>query len=200
MAPYDEKLDRLLGAAAKVFARKGYHPTTMRDLARATGMSLAGIYHYVSGKDELLYLIQHRSLGAVLDGAKQITNSTSTDGQSQLAKFIEHHITFFASHMSEMKVLSHDVESLDGERFANIQVLKKEYVDLLTSVIQKTDPEANIDPNVATYALFGMMNWIYTWYDPKGSVSPEKLANDFTRLFLEGLTCSTHPALSAGGR
>ena len=52
---YDERLDNLLSAAAKIFAAKGFHSTSMRDLSRAAGLSLAGIYHYVAGKDELLF-------------------------------------------------------------------------------------------------------------------------------------------------
>ena len=69
MLSYDQRLARLLTAAARVFAEKGYHPTSMRELARETGMSLAGIYHYVAGKDELLYLIQRRCFTQVLSGA-----------------------------------------------------------------------------------------------------------------------------------
>ena len=62
----DRRLDHLLATASRVYAEQGYHCTTMRELARATGMSLAGMYHYVSGKDELLYLIQERCFTAVL--------------------------------------------------------------------------------------------------------------------------------------
>src|ERR1041384_6925897 len=61
MRPYDERLDHLLARAARVFADKGYHPTTMRDLSAASGMSLAGMYYYVRGKEDLLALIQERS-------------------------------------------------------------------------------------------------------------------------------------------
>ncbi|HMG18229.1 MAG TPA: helix-turn-helix domain-containing protein, partial [Gemmatimonadales bacterium] len=60
MRPYDERLDHLLARAARVFADKGYHPTTMRDLSAASGMSLAGMYYYVRGKEDLLALIQER--------------------------------------------------------------------------------------------------------------------------------------------
>ena len=68
-APFDQRLEQILATAAKVFADKGFHPTTMRDLSRSTGMSLAGLYHYISGKDELLYLIQQRCFAGVLAGA-----------------------------------------------------------------------------------------------------------------------------------
>src|SRR5216117_2359876 len=69
MRPYDERLDHFLSRAAKVFADQGYHSTTMRDLAAATDMSLAGMYYYVRGKEELLFRIQERCLMRVTAGA-----------------------------------------------------------------------------------------------------------------------------------
>ena len=66
MRPYDERLDHLLARAAKVFAERGYHSTTMRDLAAASGMSLAGMYYYVKGKEELLSLIEERDRKSVV--------------------------------------------------------------------------------------------------------------------------------------
>src|SRR5204862_8320659 len=70
MRPYDERLDHFLSRAAKVFADQGYHSTTMRDLAAATDMSLAGMYYYVRGKEELLFRIQERCFMRVLAGAE----------------------------------------------------------------------------------------------------------------------------------
>ena len=200
MPSYDERLDRLLTTAARVFADKGYHPTTMRDLARETGMSLAGMYHYVEGKDELLFLIQQRCFTRVLSGA-ETAMAPGTDPRQRLERFIRHHVIFFTGHMSEMKVLSHEAKSLLGERLDTINALKRRYVALLTDLIQSADGahESGIDPHVASYALFGMMNWIYNWYDPTGPVSPEALSEQFSRLFLSGLTTHFHTQVLPGG-
>ena len=200
MLSYEQRLDRLLTAAARVFAQKGYHPTSMRELSRETGMSLAGIYHYVGGKDELLYLIQRRCFTQVLSGAASAVGN-ATPPEQRLERFIGHHITFFAGHMSEMKVLSHEADSLQGERLEAINELKRRYVALLTDLIKDADGvlRSEVDPHVASYALFGMMNWIYNWYDPTGPISPEALAEQFTRLFLHGLTASSHTPVSTEG-
>src|SRR5256885_17191683 len=71
MRPYGERLDHFLSRAAKLFADQGYHSTTMRDLAAATDMSLAGMYYYVRGKEELLFRIQERCFMRVLAGAQR---------------------------------------------------------------------------------------------------------------------------------
>lgn len=197
--PYDERLDRLLAAAARVFADKGYHATTMRDLARATRMSLAGMYYYVRGKDELLYLIQERCFRRVLDGARTAVAQGATPTE-RLAHFIRHHVTFFARHMSEMKVLSHEATSLSGRRLDTITRLKRRYVDLLAGLMADLDgsSDARPDPRIAAYALFGMMNWMYTWYDPEGQVSPDALAEHFAQIFLNGAIGASSPVAQGG--
>ena len=197
--PYDERLEHLLRTAARVFAEKGYHATTMRDLARATGMSLAGMYYYVQGKDELLFVIQERCFQQVLAGATAAVAETSSPVE-RVTRFIHHHLGFFASHMSEMKVLSHEARSLTGPRLDKVNRLKRRYVDLLARLIADldTDGDGRPDPRIAAYGLFGMMNWIYTWYDPKGPVSPETLADHFAQLFLTGALGSPS-AVAQGG-
>ncbi len=197
---YDSRLEHLLDTAADVFAEKGFHATTMRDLARATGMSLAGMYYYVEGKDELLFLIQKRCFAAVHEGAVQATREAK-DAPDRIERFVKHHVGFFAEHMSEMKVLSHEADSLNSGRQREVNALKRRYVDLLRRAIEETRNGKNgaWDPRVAAYALFGMMNWIYTWYRPTGSVSPSTLADQFSGLFLHGLLTKTGSSTPHGG-
>ncbi|UCD25020.1 MAG: TetR family transcriptional regulator [Gemmatimonadota bacterium] len=196
---YDERLHNLLRTAADVFAQQGYHATSMRDLSKATGMSLAGMYYYVRCKDELLYQIQERCFMGVLAGARSAIES-GTDPAARIDRLIQHHVTFFTEHMSEMKVLSHEADSLTSERQESINQLKKQYVTLLADLIGDAQEDAaKADKRVAAYALFGMMNWIYTWYDPEGDIKPQDLAEHFSEIFLHGILTSTTSALSHGG-
>ncbi|MDP3909002.1 MAG: TetR/AcrR family transcriptional regulator [Gemmatimonadales bacterium] len=179
MRPYDERLDHLLAQAARVFAEQGYHSTTMRGLAAASGMSLAGMYYYVRGKEDLLTLIQERCFTQVLAGAERAV-ATATDPVERLHAFIRHHVTFFAQHMAEMKVLSH-------EPARGVSALKRRYVNRLEQLLRDVAPdEATVDRHAAGYILFGMMNWIYTWYDPAGAIEPRRLADLMARIFLGG--------------
>jgi TetR/AcrR family transcriptional regulator, cholesterol catabolism regulator len=186
MRPYDERLDHLLTQAARVFAERGYHPTTMRDLAARSGMSLAGMYYYVRGKEELLFLIQERCFTRVLDGAKAAVQGPD-DPVERLQAFIRHHVGFFAAHMAEMKVLSHEANALTGDAKRRVNTIKRRYVDLLEGLLKDAAPEERpVDRSAAAYALFGMMNWIYNWYDPAGELDPQRLAELLARLFLDG--------------
>jgi AcrR family transcriptional regulator len=163
----------------------------MRDLSAASGMSLAGMYYYVRGKEELLYRIQERCFTRVLAGAERALAGLGPGGEAEpverLQAFIRHHVTFFTAHMAEMKVLSHEATSLTGERQRKVNAIKRRYVDLLEALLRDVAPEEQaVERGAAAYALFGMMNWIYNWYDPAGEIDPERLAGLIARIFVGG--------------
>ncbi|HSM15991.1 MAG TPA: TetR/AcrR family transcriptional regulator [Gemmatimonadales bacterium] len=184
MPTADNRLDTLLADAARIFAERGFHGTSMRDLSRASGLSLSGIYHYVESKHELLFLIQERCFAEVIRGAREAV-AQEADPEARLGAFVRHHVGFFTGHMPEMKVLSHEAEELTGIMATAIRARKREYVAFLTELLEQVDVP-NVSPHIAAYALFGMMNWIYTWYRPGGDIPPAHLADEIARLFLDG--------------
>lgn len=186
---YDQKLEFILRSAARIFAEKSYHSTSMRDISRATNVSLAGLYHYCKSKEELLFLIQDNCFGRVLERLEERLENVD-DPIVKLGIFIENHLSFFAANMSEMKVLSHEAESLRGDLYTHVSTRKDKYTKLARQIlheVQESQGTKNpIDLTVATYALFGMMNWIYNWYDPQGQMKVSELAGNVMRLFLNG--------------
>ena len=186
---HDQKLEFILRNAARIFAEKNYHSTTMRDISRATNVSLAGLYHYCKSKEELLFLIQDNCFGRVLERLEERLREAD-DPLSKLRIFIENHLSFFAANMAEMKVLSHEADSLAGDLHAHVSTKKDKYTKLarrmLKEIQQQQEASSQIDLTAATYALFGMMNWIYNWYDPRGKLKVSELVDNVTRLFLHG--------------
>ncbi len=193
MTSSDDRLQHLVGTATAIFAERGFRATSMRDLSRASGMSLAGIYHYVRSKHELLFLIQDQCFTEVHAGAVAALEGV-TDPEERVRAFIRHHLVFFTGHMDKMKVLSHEDDELEGTMRQQVRERKRAYVDLLWSLLHQVDHRP-VNPVVAGYTLFGMMNWIYTWYNPAGTIRPEQLADDVARLFLYGYLPSTRPAV-----
>ena len=186
---YDQKLELILRTSARIFAEKSYHSTSMRDISRATGVSLAGLYHYCKSKEELLFLIQDHCFGRVLERLEQRTRGIN-DPLEKLRIFIDNHLSFFAANMAEMKVLSHEAESLAGDLHKLVSTKKERYArvarKILREIAEQERTNVGVDLTVATYALFGMMNWIYNWYDPRGKLSVNQLVDNITRLFLVG--------------
>jgi len=184
-SPYDEKLDSILSAAAKVFAEKGYHNASIRDIARATGVSLSGLYYYFQSKEELLWLIQDIAFGRLLARLEGRLEGVD-DPERRIGVLIQNHLAYFTENADEMKVLSHEAESLKGEYLDRVNEKKRRLREIGSDILRELRPDSTLNPRVATFALFGMMNWIYTWYRPGRDISPEELSAEMTRLFLDG--------------
>jgi AcrR family transcriptional regulator len=215
---YDQKLELILRTSARIFAEKSYHSTSMRDISRETGVSLAGLYHYCKSKEELLFLIQDHCFGRVLERLEERTKAIK-DPFEKLRIFVDNHLSFFAANMAEMKVLSHEAESLGGDLHEHVSTRKRQYTRTARKILSELQqaaagnsgrpPRKNgsreravkpIDLTVATYALFGMMNWIYNWYDPRGKLSVSQLVDNITCLFLTGFLSQTSVALADSGK
>jgi AcrR family transcriptional regulator len=203
LSRHDQKLELILRTSARIFAEKSYHSTSMRDISRATGVSLAGLYHYCKSKEELLFLIQDHCFGRVLERFQERIESVD-DPFQKLRIFIENHLSFFAANMAEMKVLSHEAESLEGDLYHHVSAKKEKYAKLARRILRELQesqaPNARIDLTVATYALFGMMNWIYNWYDSSGKLSVNQLVDNITRLFLNGFLSLSSERIAAAPR
>ena len=186
---YDQKLVHVLKTSAAVFAEKGYHSTSIRDIARATEMSLSGLYYYFKSKDELLFLIQDYCFSTVIEDCHKLLDGVE-DPVHRLKLLIENHLHYFVHNMNEMKVLSHEANSIGGDLFKKVNSKKRQYVDLVMKLLEEIAREhrlQGIDVRVATFSLFGMMNWIYNWYNPRKDVNVTGLAQNITRIFLSGL-------------
>jgi AcrR family transcriptional regulator len=186
---YDEKLQRILKISAKIFAEKGFHRTSVRDISRATKMSLAGLYYYFTTKEELLYLIQERCFVTLLQRWESVA-TLDTEVRTRIRVFAQNHLSFFCHNMHEMKVMAHEDESLTGEFQVKILVLKRRYVKVIMDLIRELQDQEGgkrVDLRVATFSLFGMMNWIYTWYQPKRDLPLPQLMEQMLRIYFFGV-------------
>ncbi len=186
---YDETLQKILKCSAKIFAEKGFHHTSVRDISRATKMSLSGLYYYFTTKEELLYLIQERCFLTLLQRWEQAT-AADVDVRARIRAFAENHLSFFLHNMPEMKVMAHEDESLTGEFNEKILVLKRRYVKVIMDLmgeLHEQEGSQGFDLRLATFTLFGMMNWIYTWYQPKRDLALPQLVEQMLRIYFFGL-------------
>src|SRR5262245_24962553 len=137
---YDEKLARILKAAAAIFADKGYHLASIRDISRATEVSLSGLYYYFNSKEELLYLIQDHCFATLADNLDRLLEQES-EPLRRFHLMVENHLRFFLNNMKEMKVLSHEGDSLQGEFRRIVNDRKRRYTDVCAAVLQDIAPE-----------------------------------------------------------
>lgn len=185
---FDQQLSKILDHATEVFCDKGYEGASMRDIARATGMSLAGMYHYFGTKERLLYLIQKLSFTAILERLRRRL-SESDDSEQRVRAFISNHLEYFLEHQPAMKVLSHEDDALTASYGREIAELKREYYRICRNLVDQYKKEKRLQfgSRTAVLSLFGMMNWIYTWYDPRLDGDARHLAREMGNIFFRGI-------------
>ena len=188
---FDRRLGEILDYGTEVFYEKGYDGASMRDLSRSSGMSLAGLYYYFESKEKLLYMIQKHTFSTVMQQLKDRLRNV-TDPEQRVRIFLRNHLEYFLANLKAMKVLSHEDEALSGPLGAEIAGMKREYYQLCRELIDELKrerglPDDRIPTRLAVLSLFGMMNWIYTWHDPRRDLGAAELAEQMSEVFLRGL-------------
>lgn len=188
------KLERLLSVAAALIARKGYEQTAIRDVGRETGVSLPGMYYYFKSKEDLLFQIQHRTFSSLLD-VQQLEFAVEEPPDRKLRRLLVGHLAFYERHPNEMKICTFELESLRDEAYRQIRQLRRRYYHLLAMAIDRIlEDEGRRDPGGRvtrhqTLFVFGMLNWIFMWYDPERDGPVDRLGEEMAELVLHGLVC-----------
>lgn len=215
---YARRLEEILAHATEVFNDKGYEGASMRDLSRATGMSLAGLYYYFESKEKLLYLIQKHTFETIIARLRERL-SAARDPEQRIRIFIQNHLEYFLANQKGMKVLTHEDEALKDKYAEEVRALKREYYRVCLGIVEEflklrgngrlvrsgaakqrsesIEVRGDITPRIAVLSLFGMMNWIYTWHNPRIDADAGALAQQMGDIFLDGIRNQQRAAGSA---
>jgi AcrR family transcriptional regulator len=182
-----ERYERILKAAGAVIARRGFHQASIREIARASGLSLAGLYHYVGGKDELLFLILDRSLDRLLADLDRALAS-ARNPETRLLGLIQTHLDFGFHHPAELKIINRDYDLLAEPRRSEITAKRQAYLHRGLAVLRELDPNERSGDELlsATNLLLGMLNGIATRPFLRSPEDTRALAAQVGALFLYG--------------
>lgn len=190
----------ILQAAAELIAAEGYHGMSMRRLAKATGKSLAAVYNYYESKEEILFALQKEAFETLIAAAARALRDVH-DPVARLYVFISHHVHYFAAHPDVMRVLVHEAASLPPEKRATVRRLKERYFQIGREIVEALREQdagrrhSSDGPELerVTYSLFGMLNWIYGWYEPELHGTPQDVARSIHRFALAGILANHGP-------
>lgn len=160
----------------------------MRDLSRASGMSLAGLYYYFESKERLLFLIQKHTFTTIVQRLKKRLEDV-TDPEQRIGIFILNHLDYFLANPANMKVLSHEADALKNGFASEVATIKREYYRICVGLLDELKRAQGLEfsTRIAVLSLFGMMNWIYTWHNPRVDADAEELARQMSGIFLRGV-------------
>jgi AcrR family transcriptional regulator len=186
-----EKLREICRLAARVFYEKGYDGASMQDIAKAVGLTKAGLYHHVGSKDRLLYEIMNYGMD-ILDETVLQKVKDIADPQEKLRQTIVGHIELIVrARDQEITVILHENRSLRGALRKKINARKREYIHYLEGLIAQVQERSGatplLSPPLAAFALLGMVNWLYQWYRSEGLTKQDELTQAYVDFFFRGL-------------
>jgi AcrR family transcriptional regulator len=187
-----EKEDQLLEAATHLFKEKGYHSTSMQELADALGMQKGSLYYYIESKEELLRRLLERATAFM---ATQIDEIYATDlpPAKKLRWALENHAVTMMDHLDLVVVYLQEYRNLPPERMAEALAVRKHYEQVLMQIVEDgiTSGEFRaVNVKMAVFGMLGMLNWTHQWFSPEGPLSSHEVASTLVGLALHGLTTS----------
>jgi AcrR family transcriptional regulator len=187
----------IIDTAINVFHQKGYRTATLDDVAHELDLSKAALYHYVSSKEDLLSLIYLQALESYFASAYEIDEMDLAPPE-KLRFLIQHHIQdIIIDNLPMFAVFFSEENQLPKKQFERIREGKRKYTRIVQKIITEGVEQGffrPLDPKLHAFALIGMCNWLYKWYDPgRGANSPEEIAAHFIDLLENGYLLGGRP-------
>ncbi|MFC4639079.1 TetR/AcrR family transcriptional regulator [Deinococcus hohokamensis] len=188
--------EQILDSASRLFSERGYHATSMRDLAGELGMQGGSLYAHISGKEELLIEIVNQASGQ-FDSALFTLRDDPRPAAEKLREAMFRHIRVVADNMDSATVFFHEWKHLSPEAYARVtswrDTIDQFYRDLVTQGMAQGAFRADLDPKMTANLILSAVNWAYTWYRPGGQMTPRDVADHYADMLLGGLR-ATEPA------
>ncbi len=184
-----DREEQILALAIDLFREKGYHGTSMQDIADAIGLRKGSLYHYVSSKEELLFTIFTRAVAALVEDISEIA-STDEPARLRLRRAIKHHLRVVADNLSMLTIFFRELPALPPEKRREVLDGRDRYRGFFEAIITEGIARGEfceVDPKMVTFAILGMCNGLYEWYSPQGRLSIDDIAESFTSLVLDGI-------------
>jgi TetR/AcrR family transcriptional regulator, cholesterol catabolism regulator len=194
VSPPRERSEEVYRAALQLFREKGYHATSMQDIAAAVGLYKGSLYHYIGGKEDLLVQVFERAMGTLLADVERIVADTSLGPSAQLRSIVQAHVCCVSENLDALTVYLHEFRALAGESLAKVRAQRERYAQLVAEIVGRGVRLGEFetpDVGIATLGLLGMCNWVCQWYRPEGRLGPAEIGGYFADLVLSGLSRSS---------
>ncbi len=179
----------ILEAAARIFGEKGFHATSMNDIAEAVNLQKASLYYHFNSKQEILIALLDHALD-LINGRLELVLAQPLSPDEKLRRAMISYLQTIAENRNLSAVLLLELRSLDPELKARHASRREKFEQLWRDLILEGKQAGvfnSVDPSMAGRAILGVMNWTVTWYRSDGPRSATEIANLFADLLLQGL-------------
>ena len=185
---FENQREQILAEAAHLFAQHGYASTSMNEVAERCGVSKPALYHYFRDKNELLACICEEHLARLKAVVREV-EALGLEAEPAIRAMIRRFVEEYADARNEHRVLTEDVRLLAPEHRARVLEGERYIVRALAGAVARLRPDLDASDLVKplTMLLFGMINWMFTWFKPGRKVTHAQMAPIVADLFFGGL-------------
>ena len=184
-----QKSDEIYGVVANLFAHKGYHSTSMREIARELGMNQSSLYHYFRSKEEALFKLMNDAMDDALSTLEEIC-AADLSLEDKLKTVLAFYTRYYAGDQERLILLVNEKNSLSEPYRHRLVQKERRYVRLFKDIFKELADHGgikDIPPSIAIFAFFGMVHYTIKWYDKEGQVNLDDLADAFLEIFTKGI-------------
>jgi AcrR family transcriptional regulator len=185
----ETRLQEVLESAANIFFAKGFHATSIEDVARDVGMLKGSLYYYIKSKDDLLFQLL---MAGIEDGDAYIAKQIDPNGEpvAQLERAIRAQIDYIIQNRVPFGLFLHEFDSLSGKRQHKLISVMSRYNSRFVELVRRGQETGKLiegAPWLIVNGILGMCNWLYRWYDTDQISDPEQVKQVFLRMILQGI-------------
>jgi len=189
MTKKTDKIKEIHRVVIRLFARNGYHNTSMREIARGLNMNQSSLYHYFNSKEDILFALVNDAMDDALNILEEICK-TNLSPHGKLNRVLSFYTNYYAGDQDRLRLLVNEQCNL-GDDYRKVLITKeRRYVYLIQSILKALADDGrmkSIPPVVATFAFFGMVHYTIKWYSKDGPVKSGGLADYFLEIFTNGI-------------
>jgi AcrR family transcriptional regulator len=179
---YERRRQEVLRTAAREFARRGYHATSMDDLSTATGLAAGGLYHYIGSKEQLLFAILGQLMDPLLERAREVEASAAPPAE-RLRTLLRVWLSHIEDHHDHMLVFTQERRVLEQDaRWRGVRESRHAFEEILGRLVAEAAPSG--DTRLRVLALLGMVNHTAQWFRPDGRLSSDEIADGYWELLV----------------
>jgi TetR/AcrR family transcriptional regulator, cholesterol catabolism regulator len=182
--------DQVRAAALRLFKEKGYHATSMRDIAEAVGINKGSLYSYIKSKEDLLIPVFEQAQGVLLREIEEISADTDSSPTERLKRAIHAHVTAVAENLDVLTVYLSEWRQLATESLATNRSQREHYATMFHQILRDGIASGEfrpMDTRIVMLGMIGMCNYLFRWYRPDGRLTPDSIADELIEMVMRGV-------------
>lgn len=184
-----QRRQEVLATAERLFAERGFHATSVRNIAEALNIKAGSLYAHIEAKEELLWAIVNKAADRFFGAAEPIVESDIVPIE-KLRRVIAAHVRVITDSATSASVYTTQWRHLSEPRRSEFAARRDAYERMFRGLVRTCIREgtfSDMDEKFATLLILSSINWIYQWYRRDGSMTPDEIARKLTEMLLNGL-------------